>query len=217
MTFKHSTAAEHDYKTYTKSRWDPAAQFYIICDVLINGVRSYVVDVANAPRGARILDVATGTGSQAFAFAQRGYSVVGVDLSEAMLRVAQKHNIYDNVTFYPADATQLPFEDDQFDVSSISLALHEMPSSVRERALSEMARVTAPNGTIMIVDYAIPSANAWHALLLRFARLGEGKYFAEFVSSDFRALLDREGIEIDREVPILMGIARITRGINTKA
>ena len=78
-------------------------------------------------------------------------------------------------------------------------------------------RVTALDGIITIVEYAIPSTNAWHALLLRLARWGEGRYFAEFVSSDFRGLLKKVGIEIDREVPMLMGIARITRGINKKA
>ena len=36
-------------------------------------------------------DVCTGTGTQAFAFAKRGYEVVGIDLSEEMLRVAKKN------------------------------------------------------------------------------------------------------------------------------
>ncbi|MGZ4942116.1 MAG: class I SAM-dependent methyltransferase [Halobacteriota archaeon] len=207
---------EDDYKTYTKSWYNQAARYYRIFDALVKGMRAKVVDVTNAPHGARILDVATGTGSQAFAFAERGYTVAGIDLSEAMLGVAQRLNTYNNVTFKLADATQMPFEDDQFTVSCVSLALHEMPSSVRERVLLERVQVTALNGTIIIIEYAIPPMNVWHSFLLRLARWGEGKYFAEFVSSDFRGLLNKVGIKIEREVPVLMRMARITRGINTK-
>jgi ubiquinone/menaquinone biosynthesis C-methylase UbiE len=140
--------------------------------------------------------------------------VVGIDLTEAMLDNAKRHNTYNNVSFKLADAAQMRFADDQFDVSSVSLTLHEMPSLVRERVLSETVRVTALDGIIMIVEYAIPPTNAWHALLVRLARWGEGKYFAEFVTSDFRGLLNKVGIQIDREVPILMGLVRVTRGVN---
>ncbi|MGZ4942136.1 MAG: hypothetical protein ACXV5P_07525, partial [Halobacteriota archaeon] len=87
---------------------------------------------------------------------------------------------------------------------------------VRERVLHEMVRVTRTNGIIMIVEYAVPPVSVWHSLLLRLARRGEGEYFAEFVTSDFRRLLKRTGIQIEQEVPVLIGIARITRGINKK-
>ncbi len=210
-------STEDDYQAYTKQWYNQAAQYYGIFDVLVKGVRSKVVDAANAPHGARVLDVATGTGSQAFAFAKRGHVVVGIDLSEAMLEVAQHLNTYGSVTFKLADAAQMPFADNEFDVSCVSLALHEMPSFVRERVLHEMVRVTVPDGIIMIVEYAIPPKNVWHSLLLRLAQRGEGKYFAEFVSSDFRGLLKKVGIQIEREVPVLMGIGRITRGIDKKA
>ncbi len=204
-------STEDRYKTYTKTWYDRAAPFYWILDAFVKGVRPRVVDIANTPQGARILDVATGTGAQAFAFAQRGYTVVGIDLSEAMLGVAQRHNTYDAVTFKLADATQMPFEDDQFDVSCVSLSLHEMPAFLRERVVHEMVRVTKLEGIIMIVEYPIPPKNAWHSLLLRLARRAEGEYFAEFVASDFRGLLNRVGIQIGKEIPVLMSIARITR------
>jgi 2-polyprenyl-3-methyl-5-hydroxy-6-metoxy-1,4-benzoquinol methylase len=54
--------------------------------VFISGLRGKVVDFTNPGSGSRILDVATGTGKQAFAFAKKGYDVIGVDLSEAMLK-----------------------------------------------------------------------------------------------------------------------------------
>jgi hypothetical protein len=45
---------------------------------------------------------------------------------------------------------------------------------------------------------------------------GETEYFPEFVASDFRALLKKVGIRTEREVAVLMGLRRITRGINEK-
>ncbi len=91
-----------------------------------------------------------------------------------------------------------------------------MPAFLRERVVHEMVRVTKLEGIIMIVEYAIPPKNARHSLLLRLTGRAEGEYFAEFVASDFRGLLNGMGIQIEKEVPVLMGIARITRGTNTK-
>lgn len=111
------------YYSYTKQWFGRLAPVYWIFDRVVAGVRRRVVDVTNARLGSRILDVATGTGEQAFAFAQRGYEVVGVDISADMLRIANEHHEYTNVTFRVADAANMPFEDDYFDVSCISFLI----------------------------------------------------------------------------------------------
>src|SRR3972149_9343048 len=116
-------------------------------------LRDKVVDFANARKGSRILDVATGTGRQAFTFAKRGYDVVGIDLSEDMLKVANKKNKYENVKFEIVDAPNLPFEDNRFDVSCVSFALHDMILAIRKKALEEMVRVTRLKVNIGIVHY----------------------------------------------------------------
>jgi demethylmenaquinone methyltransferase/2-methoxy-6-polyprenyl-1,4-benzoquinol methylase len=172
--------------------------------------------VTDARPRSRVLDVATGTGEQAFAFAQRGHEVVGIDLSEDMLRVAREHNKYSRVTFDVGDAAHMPYEDDQFDVSCVSFALHDMPRSIGESVVKEMARVTKANGIIIIVDYAVPAKNLLYSLFLRIARLGETKYFPEFVQSGLTEVLKTAGIRIIVEVPILAGIGRISKAINKK-
>jgi len=72
------------------------------------------VNIVNARGSTKILDVATGTGGQAFAFAKRGYNVVGIDLSEDMVKVASSLNKYENLKFRVADAANLPFEDNYY-------------------------------------------------------------------------------------------------------
>lgn len=208
------------YYSYTKQWVGRLAPVYWIFDRVVAGVRRRVVDVTNARLGSRILDVATGTGEQAFAFAQREYEVVGVDISKDMLRIANEHNKYTNVTFRVADAANMPFEDDYFDVSCISFTLHDMPFSIRENILKEMTRVTRPRGTIIIVDYAVPANTIIRKLFFRIASWGETKYFPEFVRavlrSDFMEQLKNVGIRIEAEILVLGGFGRILRGINRK-
>jgi demethylmenaquinone methyltransferase/2-methoxy-6-polyprenyl-1,4-benzoquinol methylase len=201
-----------DYYLYIKrlfARWAPV---YDLIDVFVSGVRDRVVELTNAKEGSKILDVGTGTGKQAFAFAKRGYNVVGIDLSEDMLNVANKKNKYGNVKFEVADATDIPFEDNCFDVSSVSFALHDMPLTIREKVLKEMVRVTKPRGIIVIVDYALPENKICRNLIYHLVRSYESRYYPGFIKSDLKALLRKMGVEIEKEVSIMFGSSRILRG-----
>ena len=100
-------------------------------------VRNKVADLIDKGDKIKILDVCTGTGTQAFAFAKRGYEVLGIDLSEEMLWVAKKKNKYENMRFVVADAAKMPFENDYFDFACISFGLHDMPHEVRHFVLDE--------------------------------------------------------------------------------
>ena len=189
------------------------APFYDIVTMPIARVRDRVVDFTNARSGSRILDVGTGTGKQAFAFAKKGHEVVGIDVSEDMLNVAKRKNSYKNVKFQIADAVRLPFEDSRFDVSCVSFALHDMLSVIREKALKEMVRVTKPKGMVVIVDYALPENIIGRFLIYHFVKLYEGKYYREFIKSELEAVLEKSGILIQEKLPLLLGAARILKGI----
>lgn len=208
---------EKEYYSLTRKVFRILAPFYDLFVIPISRVRDRVVDLARARKGSKILDVATGTGKQAFAFAKKGYEVIGVDLSEDMLNVANKKNKYGNVKFGIADATNLPFKDNYFDVSCVSFALHDMPLSIREKVLTEIVRVTSPKGMIALVDYALPKNKIGRFLIYHLVRLYEGKYYVQFIESDFKALLKKAKIEIKEEVPVLIGGGRILKGIKVVA
>lgn len=206
---------EEEYYSYIKrwfKRWAPV---YDLVDIFISGVRDKVADFTNAREGSKILDVATGTGKQAFAFAKRGYVVEGIDLSEDMLKVAHQKNKYENATFRVADATHLPFEDERFDVSCISFALHDMPFTIRERVLEEMIRVTKKEGMVAVVDYALPADKIGRYFVYHLIKSYESRYYPEFVKSEIRTLLKRLGIEIKKEHAVLLGAGRIIKGVKT--
>ncbi len=207
------TNEEKEYYSLTKRVWDIFAPYYDIVVIPISMIRNKVVDFTNAKKGSKILDVATGTGRQAFAFAKKGYEVTGIDLSEAMLKIANKNNKYRNIKFKAVDATNLPFKNNSFDVSCISFALHDMPLTIGEKVLKEMIRVTKPNGMIVIVDYALPKNKVGRFLIYHFVKLYEKYYYPEFIKSDLKVLLRKSGIQVKKEIRILFGAGRILKGI----
>ncbi|MFZ5933088.1 MAG: class I SAM-dependent methyltransferase [Patescibacteria group bacterium] len=205
-----------DYYSYTKKSFGKWAPIYDIWTAVIPGVRQKVVGLITPKKGLNILDVCTGTGSQAFAFGKKGYDVVGIDLSGDMLKVANKKNKYDNVKFMITDAIEMPFDNNQFDVSVISFALHEMPLDIRKKVLAEMIRVTKPKGDVIIVDYSLPKNRIKKYLIYHFVKLYESKYYTEFIKSDIKKLIKDYGIEMEREISVIFGGAKIFKGVNEK-
>lgn len=206
------TDEEKNYYSVQKKFWAFLAPFYDIAVAPISRIRERVVSFTNAPEKAKILDVATGTGKQAFAFARRGYDVIGVDLSEAMLKVATRKNRYGNLKLKVADATNLPFGNRSFDVACVSFALHEMPLTVREKVLGEMVRVTKAKGTIIIIDFALPDNKIGRFFIYHLVKSFEGEHYVKFMKSDLKASIEQAGIAIDGELRILLGGGRIIKG-----
>lgn len=207
---------EKEYYSLTKTVFKILAPIYDIFTLPISRLRDKVVEFSNAGNGFKVLDICSGTGQQAFAFAKKGYDVVGVDLSEAMLKVASKNNKYKNAKFEVADATCLPFVDSSFDVSCVSFALHDMPLTIRKKALKEIARVTKPEGITLIIDYALPENKIGEFLIYRLIKLYEGRYYPEFIKSDLEALLRESGLEIKEKLTVLRGVARVLKAIKIK-
>lgn len=72
--------------------------------------------------------------------------------------------------------------------------------------------MTKPRGSITIVDYGLPKSLMAGALVYRVIKLYEHDYYAEFVKSDWRALLESAGVEVSEERPALRRMARIMTG-----
>lgn len=111
---------------------------------------------AIAPRkGMRVLDVAAGTGTSSAAIAAHGARVVAADFSEGMLSVGRERQAEnDLIEFVHADATTLPFADNEFDAVTISFGLRNVNEP--KKALAEMLRVTKPGGRIVICEFSHP-------------------------------------------------------------
>lgn len=206
------TDEERAYYSLNERVYTWFAPVYDAVTAPVASLRRIAADLADVRAGMKVLDVATGTGAQAFAFAARGAEVTGVDLSEAMLRIARRKSRSSNLTFQRADAAALPFPDASFDAACISFALHEMPRSVRTAVVHELSRVTRPGGTVVVVDYALPERPLARWLVYHAVKLYEPDCYADFVHSDLRALFAEAAIRVQEERPGLLGAVKIWTG-----
>lgn len=101
--------------------------------------------------GARLLDVAVGTGAVAAAAVRIGGHVVGIDPSPGMLAEARRKL---PIPLVQGIAEQLPFRASQFDFVSMGYALRHV--SDLKHTFGEYARVLRPGGTLLILDFACP-------------------------------------------------------------
>jgi len=112
-----------------------------------------LVAAARLTGNERVLDIATGPGYIAEAFARVSREVIGVDLTDAMLSIARERTQQrgvTNVSFRIGDAQNLPFESEEFDLAVSRLALHHVQNPLQ--ALREMTRVLRPGCTVLIED-----------------------------------------------------------------
>lgn len=111
------------------------------------------------PLGGSALDVACGPGHLALNFVRdlRLDNLLGVDLSKPMVDTANSNALKQNIdcaNFQHGDATDLRFlQDDTFDLCTMMDAAHHLPTlEYVSRALTEMDRVTSPDGLVMVMD-----------------------------------------------------------------
>ena len=117
-------------------------------------------------RGERILDLAAGTASSSASLAASGAQVVAADFSPGMLAEGRRrHGHLHNITFVEADATDLPFGDEEFDAVTMSYGLRNVQEP--KQALRELLRVTKPGGRMVINEFSTPP-NALFRSLYRF-------------------------------------------------
>lgn len=187
---------KQNFIEYNTALFRRVAPFYDVLGAPIAGVRQAFVAFVAPPPGARVLDVATGTGKQAMAFAAHGCETTGTDLSPHMLTVARRKNRHPAAHFELADGSRLPFADRSFDVVCMSFALHCMPLPVRVRVVREMVRVARDDGRIAFVDYGLPPHQPMRWLAYHAISLYETPLWQAFIRSDLEALLMRRGLRI---------------------
>jgi len=73
-----------------------------------------------------------------------------------MLAVARKKRTKDNLYFLQMDANEMSFQDDYFDIVTISLGLHDMPQEIRISVLEEVKRVLKKDGKLYILEHDLP-------------------------------------------------------------
>jgi len=119
--------------------------------------------IAPAP-GMKILDLAAGPGSSSEPLHKAGATVYSTDFSEGMLAQGRKSRPYLN--FSKADALNLPFDSESFDVTTISFGLRNTVDY--PTALAEALRVTKKGGRMVVIEFSHPTWAPFRGLYMRY-------------------------------------------------
>lgn len=147
-------------------------EFYDQVEAERNHLEPFIPDYADfaSARDKDLLEIGVGVGTDFIRFARAGARVNGVDLTEHSVSLVRRRleleGFEGNVQV--ADAEQLPFEDDRFDLVYSWGVLHHTPDP--DRAIAEAVRVLKPGGRLCLMLYARHSWVAY-GLWVRYALL----------------------------------------------
>ena len=182
-----------------------AAMYDRVWSRYISRSLSFLKDWAQLDPLYIVLDVACGTGTfeRLVVLEQPTQSIIGVDLSEKMLEIAEeKCRDYPNVSFQNASVTALPFVDRSFDVVVSASAFHyfENPTA----ALIEMRRVLKPEGELVILDWC---KDDWLCRLYDFVlKRFDPAYEQCYTQAEFHRFLNGTGFQIQRATRFRIGL-----------
>ena len=126
--------------------------------------------------GASIVDLGCGPGTVLDLLRQtRGdLHLTGVDIDPRILAIARRR--LPQTTFLQASLSELPIDDQSFDVAFSSMVFHHLPKHLKPRALSEARRILKPGGLLLLCDFSVPVSRT-------------GRWLARFVG-----LLEKEAV-----------------------
>ncbi|MFN3533407.1 MAG: bifunctional demethylmenaquinone methyltransferase/2-methoxy-6-polyprenyl-1,4-benzoquinol methylase UbiE [Candidatus Brocadia sp.] len=123
--------------------------------------RKFAVKVSNVTPDAKVLDVCTGTGDLAIAYSKvlnGSGRVIGSDFCHEMVRLAdlklKKRELSGKVKVIEADTLHLPFQDNCFQVSAVAFGIRNVADL--RAGITEMMRITAPGGRVVILEFSQP-------------------------------------------------------------
>jgi len=152
-----SATLDEEPTTVVQEHYNRIAPLYNVLEVLLE--RSHYARwrtrLFAQVRGSQVLDIGVGTGKN-LAYYPEGTTVTAIDLSPGMLAHAResaaKH--HSPVHLYQMDAQHLAFPDRTFDTTVATFVFGSVPDPVR--GLREAARVTKPDGQILLLEYVRP-------------------------------------------------------------
>ncbi len=147
---------------------DVASRYDFLNDLLSLGRtkawRKSVTAIISPKSGMKILDIAAGTGSSSRPLVDKGAEVIALDFSEGML--AQGRKQHKDIKFVQGDALKLPFDENTFDVTTISFGLRN--TSDTATAVKEALRVTKNGGRIVVAEFSHPTNKLFKFIYLNY-------------------------------------------------
>lgn len=147
-----SMTADRELKAKHRAMWG-SGDYPAMVETFLLPLGPVLVDAARIAEGDRVLDVAAGTGNASIPAAQQGASVVASDLTPSLLdagrRRAQAMGL--ELEWVEADAEDLPFPDEDFDVVMSSIGVMFAPH--HQAAADQLVRVCRHGGKIALLSW----------------------------------------------------------------
>jgi len=190
--------SDQESKSLSQKRFSKFAEGYVASQSHARGTDlDRLVEIANPQADWLVLDIATGGGHTALKFAPHVRQVIATDLTPKMLYAAEKF-VQDqevtNITFKPADAEDLPFEDRSFDLVTCRIAPHHFPDCAR--FVQEGSRVLNPGGVLLVQDHVLPEDEAAARLIDKFERLRDPSHNHAFSHVEWKSMFEQAGLEV---------------------
>jgi demethylmenaquinone methyltransferase/2-methoxy-6-polyprenyl-1,4-benzoquinol methylase len=174
MSDKQQNTTHFGFKTVQKNKkselvadvFDSVATKYdLMNDVLSLGIhriwKRFTVNCSGIRQGQKVLDLAGGTGDLTAKFSRivgKDGQVILADINESMLRVGRSKlrdlGVVGNVDYIQADAQELPFPDNHFDLVTIAFGLRNVTD--KDKALASIFRVLKPGGRLLVLEFSKP-------------------------------------------------------------
>lgn len=192
-------------KRTARERFARSADRYVQSTTLSEGAElTRMVELARLSGNERVLDVATGGGHTALAFAPHVREVVASDLTPEMLSAAERHLARSgtgNVRFEIADAETMPFPPGTFDVLTVRFAPHHFPRPTA--FVSQAARVLKPGGRLVMFDNMAPEDGELDAFVNHLEAWRDPSHVRSHRSSEWQAMLVAAGFAIEAADPLV--------------
>lgn len=158
--------------------------------------RNKTVQAMRSAAKHSLLDVCTGTGDLAAAFATQTNceKIVATDFCAPMLEIARKKQVRDSIaasrlSYLEADAQELPFDDNSFEAVTVAFGIRNVADTLL--GLKEMLRVCKPGGRIGVLEFSKPSwpvLKQFYSGYFRYVLPKIGQTFARNESSAYEYL-----------------------------
>jgi len=141
------------------------------------------------------LDVATRGGHVAKSLARNVSKVVATDLTEEMLRNTASHlSTITNIEFIVADAEDLPFEENSFDIITCRYAAHHFPHP--KKFVQEVYRTLKPGGKFLFVDNVGHENSVYDNFINKLDKIRDTSHVRSLKISEWKKMFDSFGLEV---------------------
>jgi ubiquinone/menaquinone biosynthesis C-methylase UbiE len=187
-----------DIKKEVQQQFGKSANSYVNSSIHKEGKDlKLMIALADTSGNESLLDVATGGGHTANAFAPLVKSVTALDLTSEMLSAAEKFiagNGHQNVVFRQGDAENLPFADEVFDIITCRIAPHHFPNI--NKFIEETYRVLKQSGQLLLDDNVVPEDDEFDQFYNTIEKIRDYSHFRAWKKTEWLRLIELSGFEI---------------------